>query len=299
MRKMDKIITALVTPFNEDGTLDCQNLKKIVNFQKDKVDALFVLGSSGEGILMDLDQRKKALEIVLDENNNKVPIMAHVGCINTKDTVELTKHAVANKVDRVSAICPYFFKQSDLAIINHYEAVAKAAGSTPFFLYNNPILAANYISSDTLKYFCENVSNFAGIKDSLKSLETLSTFRKIAKDKTVLVGGDKIINNALAIGVDGAVSTLSNVYPELFTNLYSAFEEKDSIKVDYYQSVINKILDILFQFPYFNTIKVLLSYRLPSVSKSYCMKPILSLTEEQEKQMISELKEIEEIKEYL
>lgn len=295
MDKIKGIVTALVTPFNQDGTIDEISIKELIKFQKNKVDGLFALGSSGEGILMDLDQRKKALELIVDENNNQVDIIAHVGSINTKDTIDLVKHAVANKVDYISAISPFFFKVSDKAIINHYLKIAEAANGTPFFLYNNPALAVNHISENVVKYFYENVPNFVGIKDSSKSLDNLSSYRKLAKEKYVFVGGDRIVNKALNLKVNGAVSTLSNVYPELFTNLYKANLNNNQKEAKYYQDIINRVLDILFEFSYFSTIKKLLNYRIPTIKSSYCINPIMDLSDEEESIMKRKLETIKEL----
>ena len=295
MDKIKGIVTALVTPFNQDGTIDEISIKELIKFQKNKVDGLFALGSSGEGILMDLDQRKKALELIVEENNNQVDVIAHVGSINTKDTIDLVKHAVANKVDYISAISPFFFKVSDKAIINHYLKIAEAANGTPFFLYNNPALAVNHISENVVKFFYENVPNFVGIKDSSKSLDNLSSYRKLAKEKYVFVGGDRIVNKALNLKVNGAVSTLSNVYPELFTNLYKANLNNNQEEAEYYQDIINRVLDILFEFSYFSTIKKLLNYRIPTIKSSYCINPIIDLSDEEEAIMKRKLETIKEL----
>ncbi len=299
MDNINAIITALVTPFNKDGKVDKHNLKKLVNFQKNRVNSLFPLGSSGEGILMDLKQRKKALEIIVDENNGNLPIIAHVGSINTKDTIELAKHAIENKVDAVSAISPFFFKANDKAIINYYLTLSQTIGNTPFYLYNNPALATNTISDEVVKFFNKNVNNFAGIKDSSKSIESLNSYRKIVNEKKVFVGGDRIVNDSLNLNVNGAVSTLSNAFPEFFTKLYNLNKAQDLESASYYQALINKILDILFEFPYFSSIKTLLKYLIEDFNPSYCVKPIMDLTKEEELSMINRLREIKEVGEII
>lgn len=302
MKRMEGIVTALITPFNKEGKVDESNWRSLVRFQKDKVDGLFSLGTSGEGLLISLSQRKRALEILVDENNGKLPVIAHVGCLNTEDSIELAKHAVSNNVDIISAITPVFFKANDETLIRHLENIEKFVGNTPFFLYNNPSLSGNDISNNVVEYFNKNVCNFQGIKDSSKSIEKLIGYKSIVKDKTVLVGGDRIVYQSLLAGIDGAVSTLSNVFPELFTNLYkAALKEKDNASTkdnkdaSYYQNLINKILNILNTVPYFSAIKELLSLRVPEMSFSYCKKPILDLNEEQKQMVRQKILEFDEI----
>lgn len=302
MEGMKGIVTALITPFNEEGKVDKSNWRSLVRFQKNKVDGLFPLGTSGEGILISLSQRKKALEILVDENNGKIPVIAHVGCLNTEDSVELAKHAVSNGVDIISAITPIFFKANDETLIRHHETIERAIGNKPFFLYNNPSLSGNDISDNVVEYFNKNSRNFQGIKDSSKSIEKLIGYKSIVKNKTVLVGGDRIVYSSILAGIDGAVSTLSNVFPELFTNLYKALLvekdnvlPKDSKGAIYYQNLINEILDILNTVPYYSAIKELLNLRIPEMSFSYCKKPILDLNEIQKDMIKRKLSKIDEI----
>ena len=120
--KLSGVFAALLTPFNEKGNVDEGRLKKLVKFLMSKgVDGLYICGGTGEGLLMSVDERKFVAEMVKEIVKNKVKVISHIGCLNTKDAVELAKHAEKMKLNGVSSIPPIYFRCDFKEIYNYYK----------------------------------------------------------------------------------------------------------------------------------------------------------------------------------
>ncbi len=140
------VIVPLVTPFNDQNQVDHARLRNVVDFVISKgVHAVMVAGTTGEGPLLSMAERKQVLETVVDQTNKRVPVIAHTGGIDTCSTVELSQHAAKAGADVVSAIVPYFFTFSQEQIYRHFLTVAESVPDTPMLLYAFPGNAKNDI----------------------------------------------------------------------------------------------------------------------------------------------------------
>ncbi len=288
------VITALVTPIDFDGKIDVSSLASLAAWQATKVDGLFVLGTSGEGVLFPKEERMRAIETIMNEVGNKVPVMVHVGSITTQESVELAAHAEKHGAAAISVINPYYFSISDEDQITHFISIAQSAPHTPFYLYNNPGVTQNTVSDNILKRISEQVVQFAGIKDSSKSLDTLSHYKTIVgESKDVLVGGDLIFADALKRGVSGAVSTVSNIFPELFVTIYEAFCNDDLETMQIYQEKVRTVIKILTSYPYFSTVKHLLVRKGIGMNSPYTCAPLGRLEEKDVNHMIARLQKLD------
>lgn len=287
------MVTALVTPVDTNGRIDYASLSSLAAWQAGLVDGLFVLGTSGEGVLFSKEERKNALETIMEAVGTRIPVMVHVGSITTNESVELAAHAGDLSVSAISVINPYYFKISDENQIGHFKAIAKAAPTTPFYLYNNPGVTYNTVSDVIVRRVSEEVRQFAGIKDSSKSLDTLSHFKDlVGSDKNVLVGGDLIFSDALALGISGAVSTVSNIFPELFGSIYEAFCMKDFESMRIKQEKIRLVIGILTSYPYFSAVKHLLFMKGIGMTSPYTCAPLGRLSKSDVKDMVERLRRL-------
>jgi dihydrodipicolinate synthase/N-acetylneuraminate lyase len=280
--KIEGVISAMVTPFTKNGELDLGELKKLTAWQAGKVDALFPMGTSGEGLLMSQSERESALEAIVETVDGEIPVIAHVGAVTTRESINLARHAQDLGVAAISAINPFYFRVSAAEQIEHLCTIAEAAKKTPFFLYNNPVTAGNVVTEEVVKAVAERAENFTGIKDSSKSLDSLREYRKLLReDQTLLVGGDRIFASSLDTGVQGAVSTITNIYPEVFTEIYRAFKVGDAELMAQMQQHVCDILDILTLGPYFTVIKQMLEFRGIGISPTFSRSPIGRLSQNQ------------------
>ena len=133
------VLLPIITPFDEKIQVDEQIMRALVDFHiKAGVQGLFVLGSTGQGPAMTIEERKHAAAIALDQAKSRVPVVIHVGTADAQSTVELAEHAAAHKADAVAIVPPYYYSDhTEFEIVAHYKAVAKAV-PLPIFIYENP-----------------------------------------------------------------------------------------------------------------------------------------------------------------
>jgi len=238
------VIVPLVTPFHENGEVDYENLKKVVDFVISKgVNSVMVGGTTGEGFLLNLNERKKVLETVIEHVNARVAVIAHTGCIDTRSTVELSKHAVENRADFISVIVPFFYTLNDEQIYRHFAEVAQAVPETPILLYTFPGNSKNDISPQLLELLLQTIPNIKGIKSSNDDLVRFQEYVKIGgEDFIACFGVDELMLGGLVFGSKAQISGNANSFPEPFIGLFKAFQAGDIPGARKYQEIINGIV---------------------------------------------------------
>jgi dihydrodipicolinate synthase/N-acetylneuraminate lyase len=251
------VIVALLTPFDDDGIkVDFERLRNHVKFLLDrKIHGFFTTGTVGEGILLDTEERKQVLETVIQTCNKRVPVIAHVGHVNTSIAVELAKHARESGADAIATIPPYYFPLDDAALLQYFRDVAAAASSVPFYVYNYPDATNNSISAALLQRLVETVPNLKGFKDSSKSLECFEDYRDHVPGLDGIVGSDTLILEVLKAGGQGVISTVANVFPDEVLKVYEYFQSNDLTKARAYQALVDEARKLLKSGPYITTYK--------------------------------------------
>jgi 4-hydroxy-tetrahydrodipicolinate synthase len=242
------VIVPLITPFDDQNEIDFPALRNVIDFVVGKgVHAVMIGGTTGEGMLLSIDERKTLLEAVVDQVNGAIPVIAHTGCIDTKSTIELTKHASHVGADFISAIVPYFFTLNDDQIYNHFIAVAEAAPNMPILLYVFPGNAKNDISPALLERLLKAKQNIVGIKSSNADLIRFQDYVKIGGDGfTACYGVDELMLGGLVFGSKAQISGNSNSFPEPFIQLYEAFQAGNIPLAQQLQHTVNAIVNLHF-----------------------------------------------------
>ena len=227
-KEIKGIVVPIVTPFYPDETLNEQGLREVVNYLVDRgVHGLFPSGSQGELFALSNDEKKRVMDVVIEEADGRVFVMPSTGAITTRESVELTRHAEAAGADAVSVITPYFIKPSDEELRRHYLDIA-ASVSIPVLAYNNPGRTAVGISPQLAARLAAEADNFVGIKDSSGDLtNTLGYLEQCPPTFRVFMGRDTIIYAGLCYGCVGAVAATANVVPELVVGIYDAYQSGD------------------------------------------------------------------------
>ena len=240
------VIVPLVTPFDDRNAVDHASLRQVVQFVIGKgVHAVMVSGSTGEGPLLSVDERKRVLETVVDEVKGKVPVIAHTGCIDTGSTVELSQHAAEVGADVVSAIVPFFFGFSDEQLYRHFLTVAEAVPQTPMLLYAFPGNAKNDISPALLKRLLQAAPNIVGIKSSNDDLDRFQQYVAAGGEHfTACFGVDELMLGGLVFGGKAQISGNSNSFPEPFVQLYNAFVAGDLARAQELQKTVNDVISL-------------------------------------------------------
>ncbi len=221
------IIPAMVTPVTPDGKINGQALRKLTNYLIDGgVHGLFPVGSQGEFYALTFEEKKRVIEIVVEEARGRVPVYAGTGAITTREVVALTKMAEGAGVSAVSILTPFFIRPNEEELFEHYRMVAKAT-RLPVLLYNNPQRTGVPISADFVVR-ASKIENIIGIKDSSGDLTLTSEYiRRTGNKFSVLAGRDTLIYGTLCYGGKGAIAATANVAPKVVVEIYEAFQAGD------------------------------------------------------------------------
>jgi 4-hydroxy-tetrahydrodipicolinate synthase len=227
---LEGIITALVTPFDAKGNINEELLRSLCEYQAHKqVNGILVLGTTGEGISLSMDERKLISETVVDELTGTVPVIVHVGSSNIKEVFSLAQHAVDIGANAITSITPYFFKMSDRELLDFYvELSQNVPKGYPIFVYNFPEATGNDINPVILEKLLDKVENIAGIKYSSGNMMRMQEYLKLKKNNfKIFTGADQLFYPALCLGCDGLVSGNANVLPELYLAIFRSFKENN------------------------------------------------------------------------
>jgi len=227
--KMQGVIVPLVTPFDEHGVLDRSATRQLVDFLIERgVHALFPGGTTGEGPLLTIQERRDLAETVVQAAARRVPVIIHTGAPSTAQAVELTCHAQAIGASGAALVLPYYYHHTDEALFRHFAAVASQAPGFPIYLYDNPSVTGNHVRFELVVRLVEHCPNIVGMKDSSGTLDTLFACAALRDGQfNTATGPDQLILAGLAMGLDACVAGNANVVPELVVSLYRAVQKGD------------------------------------------------------------------------
>ena len=243
--KYQGIIPAFYACYDEEGKVSIEGVKSLARHLLAKgVKGVYVNGSSGEGIYQSVAEKKAILEAVMSELKGKMTVIAHVGCNNTADSMELAAHAESLGVDAIASIPPIYFHLPEYAIAQYWNDISSAAPNTDFIIYNIPQLAGVAL---TMPLFREMLKNpqVRGVKNSSMPTQDIQMFKmEGGKDFVVFNGPDEQFIAGRAIGADGGIGGTYAVMPEL---LLKANELFNANKIDEAREVQYAIDHIIYE----------------------------------------------------
>ncbi len=283
------VIPAMVTVFDKDENFDEQGQRDLVNYLIEQdVDGLYITGSTGEGFLMNPEERKRVVEVVMDEVAGRVPVVVHVGDIGTKISIDLAKHAQDKGATGISSVPPFYWRFNEEQIVSYYEDLSNAV-EIPMIVYNVPL--ANLLGMSTIKRLA-TLKNVAGIKyTALAHFEIMQIKDEIGQDFLVYSGADEMALSGLLSGADGIIGSFYNMIPEVFTKINNAFREGDIAKATDIQKDAVRIIMYSLQYPSFYAL-MKATLRWNGINAGYCRKPFTNLTPEEEEKAKEGFKEL-------
>ena len=214
MKEIKGVIVPILTPMREDGTI---NSEELVNQIERLIDAgihgIFVLGTNGEGYILDEDEKTEVIRVAVNTVNGRVPVYAGTGCVSTRDTVRMSRKAKELGADVLSIITPSFAAASQEELIRHYETVANTV-DMPILLYNIPARTGNALTPATVQKLSQVPNNIEKTRGGEKPF-------------TVLSGNDSLILWTLLAGGKGAIAACANVFPHTMVSIYEKFAAGD------------------------------------------------------------------------
>ena len=211
--------TALVTPFRQDGSIDHDALRRLVQFQlREGIDFLVPCGTTGETPTLEHGEYLGVIRLVLQETAGKAPVIAGVGGNNTKKVIELAQEVQRLGVQGILSVAPYYNKPTQEGLYQHFKAIAESTG-LPVILYNVPGRTSSNIEPGTVARLSK-VPNIVGIKEASGSItQQMEVLNAVEPGFRVLSGDDAFTFPLTALGGVGVISVASNEIPGPMTRL--------------------------------------------------------------------------------
>lgn len=215
-------LVAIVTPMTDDGTLDLNALRRLVDWHiAEGTDGIVVVGTTGESPTVDYDEHCLLIRTVVDQAAGRVPVIAGTGANSTSEAIELTECAKTAGAQASLSVVPYYNKPTQEGLYQHYRRIAEAV-DLPLILYNVPGRTVADLSNDTVLRLAE-VPGVVGIKDATGNMERASDLIRRAPAHLALYSGDDASALPfLLLGGHGAISVTANVAPKLMHQMCEA-----------------------------------------------------------------------------
>ncbi|MGI6603533.1 MAG: dihydrodipicolinate synthase family protein [bacterium] len=290
INRLQGVIPPLVTPFTEQGDLDEHRLRAVVNFVCPHVHGLFVCGTYGSGPLMTATERKRCLEVVLQEVNGQIPVIAHVGTTTSREALDLACHAASVGATAIASIPPYYYQHVEQEVQAYYSALLDAV-QIPVYIYNNPKTVGYGVSVDLVGRLAER--GITGIKESSFDLMLLGTyFRRVTTPGfDIVLGTEALLLPATTLGIQAFIPGLGNAFPELCNELWQACQERDYDRALDLQWRVNDLRDIMYSAGS-TMVAVYELLRARGIDAGYPRRPFIPLAEEDRNQLRNRLRAI-------
>ncbi|MGL5989832.1 4-hydroxy-tetrahydrodipicolinate synthase [Cetobacterium sp.] len=283
---------ALITPFNEDMSVNYLELSKLVEYHcTNNTDALIVLGTTGEASTLTDDEKTKIVKTVLDINKKRLPIIVGSGSNNTIKAIEMSKKYESMGVDGLLLVTPYYNKGNEDGIYKHFISIAEFV-KLPIMLYNVPGRTGVHLSLGLLKRLAKQ-KNIVAIKEASGDITYASEIARLIPELDIYSGNDDIIVPLLSIGAVGTVSVLANIEPKIVHNIVFNYLNGDTKEAMRLQLKYNGLVKGLFV--EVNPIPVKKAMNLLGKNVGACRLPLGEMDEKNIEFLQKELKEIGEL----
>jgi len=250
--KLDKLrnaITAMITPLNEDLTIDDAKYREFIRFQIDNGCQLLTMGTTGESATLSHEEHHQAIKITVDEakKSEKDPfVLAGAGSNATYESISLCQYAEKIGADGLLVVVPYYNKPMQHSLIEHYSAIADST-SLPIILYNVPSRTVRNLDPDTVVKLANKKDNIVGIKEASGNIDQITQIIKDAPDDFIMLSGDDSMTyHIMALGGIGVISVASNIIPAKIFEFTKSMNAGDWDKARKMQLELYDLFKVLF-----------------------------------------------------
>ncbi len=216
LKKLSGVITALITPFKEDFTIDEKKYREFIRFQIENGCQILAMGTTGESATLAHEEHHQAISITVDEAKKvekNTFILAGTGSNSTKEAISLSQYAEKVEADGLLLVVPYYNKPVQHSLIDHFSAIADSV-SLPIILYNVPSRTGRNLEPETVSKLSSSKDNIVGIKCASGNIDQITKIIKTTPDDfIVLSGDDSLTYHIMALGGKGVISVASNIIP--------------------------------------------------------------------------------------
>lgn len=224
------VVVPILTVIDEQENIDEVKMRAHVDYViEGGVSGILAFGSNGEFYVIEEDEMKRGLQIMVSQAAGRVPVYFGIGAISTRKACRLAKMAVENGAAGISILQPMFLKPTYQELYQHFKAIAESVPETPVLLYNNPGRTGYTLSGDLVDELAHNVANIVGMKDTSGDITQTAEFIRRTRDIgfKVFGGKDTLLYASMCHGAVGGVCTAANFMPELITDVYNKFVAGD------------------------------------------------------------------------
>ena len=228
---------ALVTPFNNDLSIDYEALEKLINYQiAGNINYIVLMGTTGESVVLSNNEKRDIVNFSKKIINNRVPIVLGVGGNNTLEIVNYLEKNDLSGISAILSVSPSYNKPSQEGIIKHYKIISKSS-PVPVIIYNVPGRTASNISAETTLKLANEISNIIGIKEASGDFDQIMTIiKKKPNDFLVISGDDGLTVPMIYMGANGVISVIGQSLPKEFSEMVNKAligEIKEANKIHY------------------------------------------------------------------
>jgi N-acetylneuraminate lyase len=225
LTQCDGAVNALLTPCEPGGRIDLDAIPALIDAQaKAGIVGLFVLGTAGQGPMLDTAERQLLLRRIVKASAGRLAVIAHIGTMPTVAAVALARDALDAGASAISSVPPVYYRPDATVVNDYYRTIAEAASGLPLLAYNNPA-STGYDLRPTQAAQLHDEGVIAGVKQASESIADLHAL--LAAGVPVWMANATLNTAALAMGARGTISTVTNVVPELFVGLQRAVRSGD------------------------------------------------------------------------
>ena len=238
---------AIVTPMNQDGSVNYDELAKLIEIQiANSTDAIVICGTTGEASTLSHEEHLDVIKYCVEKVNKRVPVIAGTGSNSTETAIYLSTEAEKYGADALLLVSPYYNKATQGGLYQHFKQTADAV-KIPCILYNVPGRTGCNILPATIVKLCTEVSNIVGVKEASGNISQIAKLAALADGKVeIYSGNDDQIIPILSLGGLGVISVLSNVAPKQTHDICQAFFDGDTAKAAKLQCQAIELVDALF-----------------------------------------------------
>lgn len=281
------VFPALITPLSAKEKLNLSALEKLLSYEiSEGADGFYIGGATGEGLLLDIPERKKLCEKSIEYIGADKTKIVHIADMNFRDTIKLAKHAEACGADAISSIAPIYFKYDENEIFEYYKAIAESV-NIPLIIYYTAAAGVN-ISLDLFARLFE-IDNITGVKWTSSNYYEMISLRERFPEANIFNGPDEMLVCGLSGGADGGIGSTYNIMYPLIREIYDRFRAGDTAGALDAQKKADRIIRVILKYSVIPVCKLVLEEKgIPVGNASF---PMVKYTAEQRKKIISELTE--------
>lgn len=279
------VFPALVTPLTASEKLNTRALKSLIEYEiKEGAEGFYIGGATGEGLLLDIPERKKLCEKSIEYIGADKAKIVHITDMNFRNTLKLAKHAQECGADAISSIAPTYFKYDENEIYEYYKAIAESV-DIPLIIYYTAAAGVN-ISLDLFTRLFK-IDNITGVKWTSSNYYEMISLRDKFPEANIFNGPDEMLISGLAAGADGGIGSTYNIIFPLINEIYQSFQSGNIEQAREAQKKADKIIRAILKHSVIPVVKAVLEERGFEVGNASF--PMVKYTEAQRKQILKDL----------